>query len=178
MRKFIYHHLFEQIFYISVLIRFIFVRPYQHPPLFNMEFVIVGKFKFPTQEMERKLRKMGAKVVEDVHEKLTAVISNHDGVASMRFEMRQAKKFKIQVITDDFLTEDFKTIDPYQYIMNNDIATWGADVCKLSIRMNGFVLIVCLFPFSHAPVANRAIWFLIEIMLFIQTHCPRRSRTS
>ena len=129
MRKLIHHHLFDKIFYIKFFFAF-FARPYQHPPLFNMEFVIVGKFKLPTQEMERKLRKMGAKVVEDVHEKLTAVISNHDGVATMRFEMRQAKKFKIQVISDDFLTEDFKTTDPYQYIINNDIANWGADVCN------------------------------------------------
>ncbi|XP_055300035.1 poly [ADP-ribose] polymerase-like [Sitodiplosis mosellana] len=101
--------------------------PYKHPPLFNMEFVIVGKFKLPTQEIERKLRKMGAKVVEDVHDRLTAVISNHQGVESMRFEIRQAKKFKIQVILDDFLTEDFTNTDPYQYIIENDIAGWGID---------------------------------------------------
>ena len=147
-----------------------------------MEFVIVGKFKLPTQEMERKLRKMGAKVVEDVHEKLTAVISNHDGVATMRFEMRQAKKFKIQVISDDFLTEDFKTTDPYQYIINNDIANWGADVCNWVFEWNSatgrFVFIVRFFHFSHTLVANRAIWFLIERILSIQNRCPKRSHTS
>lgn len=105
----------------------IFFRPYKHPPLFNMEFVLVGKLRMSPYEIEGAIKKMGGRVVSVIHDKLTAVISNPEEVQKMGFQMIQAKKYMIQVISDEFLTE-VTTTDPMLYIISKSLVDWGGDV--------------------------------------------------
>lgn len=104
-----------------------FYRPYKHPPFFNMEFALVGKLQMSQQNIERTIRKMGGKVVSIIHDKLAAVISNKQEVRNMGFQMVQAKKYNIQVVSEDFLTEA-NTTDPIFYIISKSLADWGGDV--------------------------------------------------
>jgi NAD-dependent DNA ligase len=45
------------------------------PPLKNMEFVILGKTTRPRDELKKEIKKLGGKVVTNIHDKLAAVIS-------------------------------------------------------------------------------------------------------
>jgi NAD-dependent DNA ligase len=45
------------------------------PPLKNMEFVILGKTTKPKDELKKDIKKLGGKVVTNIHDKLAAVIS-------------------------------------------------------------------------------------------------------
>jgi NAD-dependent DNA ligase len=45
------------------------------PPLKNMEFVILGKTARPKDELKGEIKRLGGKVVRNIHNKLAAVIS-------------------------------------------------------------------------------------------------------
>jgi NAD-dependent DNA ligase len=45
------------------------------PPLKNMEFLILGKTTRPKDELKKDIKKLGGKVVTNIHDKLAAVIS-------------------------------------------------------------------------------------------------------
>lgn len=143
-----------------------FNRPYKHPPLFNMEFVLVGELGMSQYEIEGMIRKMGGKVVSVIHDKLTAVISNQREVQRMGFEMKQAKKCNIQVISDEFLTE-ITTTDPMLYIISKSLADWGGDVCIDSFSIifdhHSITQTSCidlkLFYFSRLLAQNKAMQF-------------------
>lgn len=106
------------------------LRPYKHPPLFNMEFTLIGKLTKSSQTIERMIKKMGGKVVSIIHDKLAAVISTPDEVKKKRLPMKVAKKCNIQVISEDFL-EAIETTDPILYIISESLAQWGGDVSDL-----------------------------------------------
>lgn len=106
---------------------YLLFRPYKHPPLFNMEFALIGRFKVSQQEIEQTIRKMGGNVVSVIHDKLAAVISNQQEVQRMGSQMKEARKYNIQVISDDFLTE-LTITDPMLYIISKSLADWGGDV--------------------------------------------------
>ncbi|XP_031626910.1 poly [ADP-ribose] polymerase-like [Contarinia nasturtii] len=99
--------------------------PYEHP-LFNMEFVLMGNLKKSNQEIEKIIRKMGGTVVSVIHSKLAAVISNRIEIERMGFQMKEAKRLKIQVVSEDFLTA-INTTDPILFIISESICDWGGD---------------------------------------------------
>lgn len=70
---------------------------------------------------------MGGNVVSVIHDKLAAVISNQQEVQRMGSQMKEARKYNIQVISDDFLTE-LTITDPMLYIISKSLADWGGDV--------------------------------------------------
>lgn len=104
-----------------------FSRPYKNRPLFNMEFVLIGKLNATKQTIERRIQQMGGKVVTEIHEKLAAVISNEDEIKKMGPKMTLAKTCDIQVVSEDFLTQ-IETIDPFRYIYCRAICDWGGNV--------------------------------------------------
>lgn len=131
-----------------------------------MEFVLVGELGMSQYEIEGMIRKMGGKVVSVIHDKLTAVISNQREVQRMGFEMKQAKKCNIQVISDEFLTE-ITTTDPMLYIISKSLADWGGDVCIDSFSIifdhHSITQTSCidlkLFYFSRMLAQNKAMQF-------------------
>lgn len=100
-------------------------RPYKHPPLLNMEFVIIGELQKPKEEIASLIKKMGGSVVSQVNSRLAAVISNREEVQRMGSQMKEARKFKIQVVSVDFLTE--MQSDPLLYVISESLCEWGDD---------------------------------------------------
>lgn len=94
-----------------------------------MEFVIIGSLQKSRKEIERTIKKLGGKLVDRVHYKLTAVISNAKEVQKMENQMQEAKAYEIQVVSVEFLTEVARNIDPILYILSKSLCDWGGDVC-------------------------------------------------
>lgn len=96
-----------------------------------MEFVIVGNLEKPRNEIEKQIRKLGGKIGTTIHSKLAAIISNHQEIKNMGFQMASAKIHKIQVVSVDFLTA-IQTMDPIAYIISESLDdNWGGDVSIL-----------------------------------------------
>lgn len=97
------------------------------PPLYLMEFSIVGKTEQPKEEIKSTIERLGGKLGTKIHKKLTAVISNKKEVEKMNQRMEDAKQYGIQVVTEDF----FKMItgsDALKLIKTQSICDWGTDV--------------------------------------------------
>lgn len=99
----------------------------EKPPLYGLEFVIIGETEKPKDDIKKTIQKMGGKLGTKVHEKLAAVISSQSGVERMGSRMQQAKDFGIQVVTDQFL-EAVKNGGAISYITSKSICDWGTDV--------------------------------------------------
>lgn len=95
-----------------------------------MEFALVGVLKKSKAVIERTINSMGGKVVSVIHNKLAAVISCEFEVVKMGAQMKTAKKYNIQVICEDFLTE-VHTCDPFLYIISKSLSDWGGDVSPI-----------------------------------------------
>lgn len=123
------------------------------PVLFNMEFVLIGKFTKSHGEIERIIRKLGGKCATDVYDRVAAVISTSNEVQKMTHQMKDAQKHKIQVVTEEFLTEIQKPgVDPILYIISESICKWGGDVSVLSIEI--IVYDNVFMDFSFQPYAR------------------------
>lgn len=94
-------------------------------PLFDLEFVIVGKL--PKTEITAKIKEMGGKVCNMfVSKKTAAIISNEDEINKNRYEMAQAKLMGIQVVPVEFL-DAVKNVDPFVAITQMNICKWKCE---------------------------------------------------
>lgn len=144
------------------LLRFLihFCSPYKEPPLFNMEFVILGNnLTRSRNEIERTVKKLGGKIAATIHYKLAAVISNEEELHKMSEQILTAKLYGIQIVSEAFLTEVAElNIDPILYIISQSISDWGGDVSvfcsQLSVFVSIFIAKTFDFPvnFSHSVV--------------------------
>lgn len=100
----------------------------ERPPLYNMEFVILGKTTAPKEELKEKIRLMGGKVVTKIHERTAAIISNKDEVEKMNYRMEEAKDNQIQVVPESFVDHVQKKGGALDYIQARSICDWGSDV--------------------------------------------------
>lgn len=105
----------------------------ERPPLYNMEFVILGKTKASKEDIKERIRLMGGKVVTKIHERTAAIISNKDEVEKMNKRMEEAKDHSIQVVPEDFVEHVQKKGGALDYIQARSICDWGSDV---SIKLN------------------------------------------
>lgn len=99
----------------------------EKPPLYNLEFVIIGKTEKSKDDIKKTIQKMGGKLGTKIHEKLAAIISNPEEVERLGSRMREAKDFGIQVVTEEFL-EEVKSGQAISYITSKSICDWGTDV--------------------------------------------------
>lgn len=117
-----------------------------------MEFALVGNMFQKSNQIEKSIRKHGGKVVSIIHDKLAAVIiSNRHELEKMGFQMIQAKKHNIQVISDEFLSE-VTTTDPMLYIISKSLSDWGGDVS--SIHMFLITAEMLIFTYSLPAVCS------------------------
>lgn len=101
-----------------------------------MEFALIGKFKLSKQEIESTIKKMGGRVVAEIHEKIAAVISNEEEIRKMGPRMILAEKFNVQVVSEDYLTS-VEINDPKMCIITRCISNWGGNVSlHLSLLTN------------------------------------------
>lgn len=98
-----------------------------------MEFAIVGNnLTRSRNEIERIVKKMGGKIVPNIHYKLAAVISNEDEMRKMSDQILTAKLYDVQVVSEAFLNDVAESnMDPILYIISQSICDWGGDVCIL-----------------------------------------------
>lgn len=99
----------------------------EKPPLYNMEFLIMGKTEKSKDELKKEIQRMGGKVGSKVHEKLAAIISTEAEVKRMGGRMVEAKDFGIQVVPEDFI-EDAKGGGAVSFIVSKSLCDWGTDV--------------------------------------------------
>lgn len=99
----------------------------EKPPLYNMEFVIVGKTEKPKDDLKREIQRLGGKVGTKIHDKLAAIISTEDEVKRMGGRMKEAKEYGIQVVPEDFV-DDAKSGGAVSFIVSQSLCDWGTDV--------------------------------------------------
>lgn len=104
------------------------IRPYVKPPLFNMEFFIMGDLVRSKDEIEKKIKKLGGKVATQVHDELAAIISNYEEVHKRDVDMIVAELCGIHVVSVNFLTEVERGEDPITRITANNLCDWSGDV--------------------------------------------------
>lgn len=102
-----------------------------------MEFVIVGETVRPKDEIENKIKQMGGKLIENMHENVAAIISNPEEVSTMGPAMEEAKTKGIHVIPETFI-DNVKHIDPIKLIVTMDLSNWGQNVWFFSTSIETF----------------------------------------
>lgn len=106
-----------------------FLSPRVHrekPPLYNMEFVIVGKTEKSKDEIKKIIQKMGGKLGSKIHDKVAAIIANEAEVERMGGRMNDAKELGIQVVPESFL-DDVKDGNAVSFIISQSLCDWGTD---------------------------------------------------
>ncbi|XP_058823403.1 poly [ADP-ribose] polymerase [Topomyia yanbarensis] len=98
----------------------------EKPPLYNLQFVILGKTVTPKDELKDKIQKLGGKVSTKITNTIAAIISTPQEVTRMGSRMQEAKDMQIQVVPEDFL-EDSKAGGALSYITSKSICDWGSD---------------------------------------------------
>lgn len=99
----------------------------EKPPLYNMEFVIIGKTEKSKDDIKKIIQKMGGKLGTKIHEKIAAIISTEEEVTRLGHRMREAKEFGIQVVPEHFL-DDAKAGNAVSFIISQTLCDWGTDV--------------------------------------------------
>lgn len=99
----------------------------EKPPLYNMEFVIVGKTEKSKDDIKKIIQKMGGKLGTKIHDKVAAIISNEAEVELMSHRMQEAKEFGIQIVPEHFL-DDVKAGNAVSFIISESLCDWGTDV--------------------------------------------------
>lgn len=99
----------------------------EKPPLYNMEFALIGHLSHSKDDIKIKIERMGGKLGSKIHEKLAAIISTEKEVTRMGSRMDEAKNFGIQVVPEDFL-ELVKGGGAISFITSKSICDWGTDV--------------------------------------------------
>lgn len=99
----------------------------EKPPLYMMEFAVIGKTEMSKDDLKSEILKLGGKLTSKMHNKLAAVISTEKEVERMSSKMQGAKQMGIQVMTEDFLKK-VATGGAIEYIKTKSICDWGTDV--------------------------------------------------
>lgn len=122
----VFHHASENLFQYKICFSF---RPRvqrEKPPLYNMEFVIIGKTQKSKEDIKKMIQKMGGKLGTKIHGKIAAIISTEEEVARLGHRMKEAKEFGIQVVPEHFL-DDAKAGNAVSFIISQSLSDWGTD---------------------------------------------------
>ncbi|XP_055614181.1 poly [ADP-ribose] polymerase [Uranotaenia lowii] len=98
----------------------------EKPPLYQLQFVILGKTATPKEELKKKIEKLGGKVTTKITNTIAAIISTPEEVERLSSRMQEAKDMQIQVVPEDFI-EDAKGGGALTYITSKAICDWGSD---------------------------------------------------
>ncbi|KAK0084215.1 hypothetical protein PV325_001027 [Microctonus aethiopoides] len=97
-------------------------------PLRGMQFVIAGKTTKNKDLLKTEIMKLGGTVTSKVNENTAAVIGNENAIKRDSAAIEAARKFDIQVVSEDFVDEakDYKDT-PISLITKKNICDWGGD---------------------------------------------------
>ncbi|XP_076264902.1 poly-(ADP-ribose) polymerase [Rhynchophorus ferrugineus] len=98
------------------------------PPLYEMEFVILGQPIRGKDVLKKEIQALGGKVVTKIKNTVMAVIANKDMVENMGSRIQEAESEQIQVVSEDFIDEakNYTGKIP-ELIMQKSICNWGSD---------------------------------------------------
>uniref|UniRef100_A0A1Y1KWX6 Poly [ADP-ribose] polymerase n=1 Tax=Photinus pyralis TaxID=7054 RepID=A0A1Y1KWX6_PHOPY len=97
------------------------------PPLYNMEFVLLGALQ-GSKELKAQISKLGGKVVTKIKETVMAVISTEADVEKMGARMTEASTVGIQVVPEEFLDEAPNYVGRIpELVLAKNISSWGSD---------------------------------------------------
>ncbi|KFB53219.1 AGAP003230-PA-like protein [Anopheles sinensis] len=98
----------------------------EKPPLYDLEFVILGKTPTPKDQLKLKIQKLGGKVVTKIASHTAAIISTPEEVEKMGARMLEAKEMQIQVVPEEFI-ECAQAGNALSFITSQSICDWGSD---------------------------------------------------
>ncbi|KAF5303926.1 hypothetical protein FQA39_LY01711 [Lamprigera yunnana] len=98
------------------------------PPLYDMEFVLIGKLTTDKGELKKKISKFGGKVVTKIKSTVMAVISTEADVEAMSSRITEARGADIHVVPETFLDEvtEYAGRIP-DLVTKKSICSWGSD---------------------------------------------------
>lgn len=101
------------------------------PPLYEMEFVILGYSSKEKDHIKKQILSMGGKVVTKIKNSVMAVISTAEEVEKMNSRIQEAETEQIQVVSKEFLEEakDYDKIP--DLVIKKSICNWGSNVSKI-----------------------------------------------
>lgn len=103
----------------------------EKPPLYNMEFVILGYTKDDKEDLKKKITKLGGKVVTKISRSNMAVIARESDVENMGSRMEQVRVEDVHVVSKDFVDEAKDNAGKIpDLVLKKNICTWGSDVSK------------------------------------------------
>ncbi|KAF2885554.1 hypothetical protein ILUMI_20622 [Ignelater luminosus] len=98
------------------------------PPLYNMEFVIIGNVDGKKDEIKKQIVSFGGKVTTKIKQTVMAVISTAADVEKMGARIREAQDADIHVVPPEFLDQakEYSERIP-ELVLKTSICTWGTD---------------------------------------------------
>ncbi|KAG5892238.1 hypothetical protein JTB14_014609 [Gonioctena quinquepunctata] len=98
------------------------------PPLYDMEFVILGDPPKGKEAIKKEIIAMGGKVGTKIKKTVMAIISTPDQVEKMNHRMLEAESEQIQIVGEDFLDEAKDNVGKIpDLIIKKSICNWGSD---------------------------------------------------
>lgn len=115
----------------------------EKPPLYDMEFVILGYTKDEKDELKSKITKLGGKVVTKISRSVMAVIARESDVENNSSRVEQAQVEDVHVVSKDFVDEAKENSGKIpDLVIKKSICSWGSDVRKtFTYFSNNFYLI-------------------------------------
>ncbi|XP_018335477.1 poly [ADP-ribose] polymerase [Agrilus planipennis] len=103
----------------------------EKPPLYNMEFVLLGNLSKNKDDLKKSITLLGGKVVTKISKTVMAVISTPEEVAKESSRINQAQDADIQVVSEDFLEEAKSNTGKIpELVLKKSICNWGSDPSK------------------------------------------------
>ncbi|KAK5642118.1 hypothetical protein RI129_008285 [Pyrocoelia pectoralis] len=97
------------------------------PPLYNMEFVLLGSL-LGSKDLKAKIVKLGGKVVTKIKQTVMAVISTEADVEKMGARMTDAFNADVHVVSESFLDEAPNYVGRIpELVRDKNICSWGSD---------------------------------------------------
>nr|XP_023025730.1 poly [ADP-ribose] polymerase [Leptinotarsa decemlineata] len=98
------------------------------PPLYEMQFVILGNPPKGADVIKKEIISMGGKVITKISKAIMAIISTPEQVEKMNYRMLEAESEDIQVVGEDFLDEAKNNVGKIpDLIIKKSICNWGSD---------------------------------------------------
>ncbi|XP_068630447.1 poly [ADP-ribose] polymerase-like [Battus philenor] len=104
------------------------------PPLKNLQFFLMGKFKASKEELKNRILKLGGLVVSKITDTTAAVVSSKNEVKKMSAKMQDIQEKEIEVVEESFFdlidAKEGTIGESLRLIREHNIAEWGSDPSK------------------------------------------------
>ncbi|KRT82026.1 hypothetical protein AMK59_5757, partial [Oryctes borbonicus] len=100
----------------------------EKPPLYEMQFVIVGKPPRGKEEIKKQITELGGKVITKISNTVMAVISTPEEVEKNNARMGEVRAADVHVVSEDFVDAAKNCSGGIpELVIEKSIADWGTD---------------------------------------------------